>query len=351
MWAVSENRAQVARLLISRGADKNAQSKIVIVPPARGKKDPSKDGGATPLIFAVRERAKDTLQVLLEAGVDVNQTAADGSSPMLIAAMNQDHDLGAILLKNGADANIANDRGWTPLYLTVGARYPHIGSIPTPDQSELPAIDYIQMLLEHGADPNSRIGSATVLANVGDPRWLREPGATPFLRAAISGDLPAMNLLLAYGADPTITTLDKTTALMAAAGVGWAPGVNQEISESVTVEAVKLCLDLGLDVNAANTLGITALHGAATKGANAVVQVLVDHGANLTKAAKAPYLGQKLELIPLDFAVGVPLNVLAPVGHIETAQLLRKLMTEKGIAIPKTSRQQAIDNVLANTAR
>ena len=94
--------------------------------------------------------------------------------------MNQDHDLGALLLKNGADPNVANDRGWTPLYLTVGARYPHIGSIPSPDQSELPALDFIQMLLEHGADPNSRIGSATVLANVGDPRWLREAGATPF---------------------------------------------------------------------------------------------------------------------------------------------------------------------------
>jgi ankyrin repeat protein len=210
----------------------------------------------------------------------------------------------------------------------------------------LPAIDFIQMLLENGADPNIRIGSGTVLRNVGDPRWLREAGATPFLRAAISGDLPVMRLLLAYGADPTITTLDKTTALMAASGVGWAPGVNQEISESVTVEAVQLLLDLGMDVKAANGLGITALHGAASKGANAVVRVLVDHGADLTKGAKAPYLGQKFELIPLDFAVGVPLNVLAPIGHSDTVELLRKLMTEKGIPILKNSRQPAIDNTV-----
>jgi hypothetical protein len=74
--------------------------------------------------------------------------------------------------------------------------------------------------------------------------------------------------------------------------------------------------------------------------------MLVDHGANLTKRAKAPYLGQKFELTPLDFAVGVPLSVLAPVGHSDTAKLLRELMTEKGIPVPESSRQQAIDNTV-----
>jgi ankyrin repeat protein len=161
---------------------------------------------------------------------------------MLVAAINQDHDLGALLLKYGGDPNISNDTGWNVLYMTVRSRHPEVGAIPIPNESELPAIDFIQMLLEKGADPNLRMGTGTVLRNDLNPRWLREPGATPFLRAAASGDLPVMKLLLVYGADPTIPTLDKTTPLMAASGVGWTQGVTRETSESQTVAGVQYLL-------------------------------------------------------------------------------------------------------------
>ncbi len=127
--------------------------------------------------------------------------------------------------------------------------------------------------------------SSTETRTVFTHQWLLEEGATPFLRAAQSGDVVLMKLLLEHGADASISTESKVTPLMVASGIGWVEGVTYEWSPQMTLDAVKLLLDLGADVNAQDTLdGRTALMGAAHKGRNDVIQLLVEHGADLGTA-------------------------------------------------------------------
>src|SRR5262249_29283800 len=142
-------------------------------------------------------------------------------------------------------------------------------------------MDFIALLLDRGANPNLRIKKETEVHQGMTALWLKEAGATPLLRAALCGDLKVVGLLLAHGADPLLDTFDHTSPLMVASGVGWADGLTHEYSEDETLELVKVLLDLGAPVNVANDHGITALHGAAYKGANKVVQLLVDRGADL----------------------------------------------------------------------
>jgi ankyrin repeat protein len=340
MWAVSENNTDTARLLISRGAKVDVQSKINPLPPVRGRRGDSQGvrngDGVTALIIAVRQRAIEALRLLLESGADVNQTAADHTSPLLVATLNGDYDLGKLLLERGADPNIANDSNWTPLYLAVKNRNIDTGVIPLPNASELPALEWIRMLLDKGANPNVRLITATQNRADNYPGWaLNEAGSTPFLRAAVGGDVEVMRLLLAYGADPNIATNDNTTPLMAAAGLSWAQGFNHEHSEDLTVEAVKLLLNLGADVNAVRNDGAGALHGAAHKGANRVVALLAAHGADFTIRDKG---GNQdgVKLIPLDYALGVTFTLTTTMAHADTADLIRQLMTERGIPIPET---------------
>jgi ankyrin repeat protein len=210
------------------------------------------------------------------------------------------------------------------------------GVIPLPAASELPALDWIRVLLDKGADPNVRLISATPNRADNYPGWaLNESGSTPFLRAAVGGDVEAMRLLLAYGADPNIPTTDNTTPLMVAAGLGWAQGFNHEHSESITVEAVKLLLALGADVNAVRNDGATALHGAAHKGANQVVQLLANHGGDFTIRDKGANQ-ESVKLIPLDYALGVTFTLTTTMAHGDTADLIRQLMKDRGIPIPNT---------------
>jgi Ankyrin repeats (3 copies)/Ankyrin repeat len=142
-------------------------------------------------------------------------------------------------------------------------------------------LEFIKKLLEAAADVNDRAKDNTEVRTVFTQQWLNEDGATPFLRAAQSSDLEVMKLLLAYGADPTIPTTSKVTALQVAAGIGWVDGNTYEWSEQENVEAVKMLLDLGPDPNVVAETGRTALHGAALKGRTAIIQLLVDHGAKL----------------------------------------------------------------------
>jgi len=171
-------------------------------------------------------------------------------------------------------------------------------------------------------------------------QWLYEDGATPFLRAAQSGDVDLMKLLLANGADPKIATTNGDTALIVAAGVGWVEGVTYEVSEAQNLEAVKMCLDLGLDPNAVDSDGRVALHGAAHKGRNSVVQLLVDRGAKLDthdNGSRDTISGSMFghTWLPLDYAQGlVRVGVQSAIAHPETAALIRTLMTERGMPIP-----------------
>ncbi len=307
-------------------------------------------GGLTPLVYAAREDCIECAKTLVAAGADVNQRTFYGWTPLLVATQNRHYKLAAYLLEHGANPNIANKGGWTPLYLATDNRNIEGGDYPVraPDMDHL---DFIKLLIAKGADVNARIcgaestpeecmGDSTETRTNFTMQWLFEDGATPFLRAAQSGDVELMKLLLAHGANPKIFTAHNVTPLAVAAGIGWVEGVTFEWSPAETTEAVKMCLDLGLDPNVADDEGRTALHGAAHKGRVEVIQLLVDHGANLNAhdggsrdSVNGALLGKTW--IPIDWARGlVRVGVQSAIAHPEAAALLAKLMTDRHIPIP-----------------
>lgn len=300
-------------------------------------------GGLTPLVFAARQGDIESARILLAAGADVNQVTPDGWSPLLTATHNRYYRLASFLLDKGADPNRANKSGWTPLYLATDNRNVEGGDYPTriPDMDQL---EFIRKLLDKGANVNARAIDDTETRTHFTGTWLVEEGATPFLRAAQSGDVILMRLLLRYGADHKIPTTNNTTPLMVAAGMGWVDGITHEWSKQETIEAVNLLLELGADVNAVDNDRRTALIGAAFKGATEVVQILVDHGARLDvrdigsrDTIAGDWVGHTWT--PLDWAEGlVRVGVQSAVPRPETAALIRKLMTERGLPVPPEGR-------------
>jgi ankyrin repeat protein len=300
-------------------------------------------GGLTALHFAVREGDLASVKALVDAGAEVDEVSEFGWTPLLTATQNRYYQIGAYLLEQGANPNLANEGGWSPLYITVDNRNIEGGSYPTrkPDMDHLA---FIRLLLDAGADPNIRMKSSTETRNVFIQNWLREDGATPFLRAAQSSDLDVMNLLLEHGADPNIATFEGITPLMVAAGIGWVGGTTYEWSEDANKETVALLLELGNDPNARETTdGRTALMGAAFKGRPYAVQMLVDAGADLG----AHDIGSRDTLHNLagitwqavDYADGlVRIGVQSSVVQTETGALIRKLMRERGMDVPPEGR-------------
>ena len=327
---------------VDQGFDQNDDAAVAAFG-FRGRPAP-KDGGAlTPLVYAVRADDLDSVKVLLAAGADLNQVTGYGWSPLLVATQNRYYRLGAYLIDHGADVNLANQGGWTPLYLATDNRNIESGDYPV-RKGDMDHLDFIKLLLDKGANVNARMKDSTETRTVFTNQWLDENGATAFLRASQSGDLVLMKLLLAHGADPKIDTVLHVTALEVAAGVGWVEGITYEWSPEATLEAVKMLLDLGLDVNAQADTGRSALHGAAHKGRTDVIQVLVDHGAKLDVRdyGNTDNRGGKLAVHtwqPVDYADGlVRVGVQSAIPHPEAGLLLRKLMTEAGLVAPPVGR-------------
>ena len=383
MWAVAESHADAVKLLIAAGADvkaatrpdsRNARNNLADTVTARlnssfgvlgqaraaaaapalpgpGRGGPRTDGGGlTPLVFAARQDCIECAKAILGAGADVNQRTHYGWTALLTAVQNRHYVLAQYLLDHGGDPNIPNNGGWTPLYLATDNRNIEAGDYPVraPDMDHLA---FIRLLLAKGANVNARVcgvastpvkctGDTTETRNNFTMQWLYEDGATAFLRAAQSGDVALMRLLLEHGADPKINTATSVTPLMAAAGYGWVEGVTFEWSDKQSLEAVKMCLDLGIDPNIAEEDGRTALHSAAHKGRPEVIQLLVDRGANLEahdKGSRDSVNGALLgkTWVPLDWARGlVRVGVQSAIPHPEAEKLLVKLMTERGMTIP-----------------
>jgi ankyrin repeat protein len=303
------------------------------------------DGGElTALIYAARAGSIDAARVLLDAGADVNQVSKYGWSPLLAATQNRNYQLGKFLIERGADVNLANKGGWTPLYLATDNRNLEGGDYPTrtPDMNDL---EFIELLLDSGANPNAQLIESTETRTVFTNQWLDEEGATAFLRASQSGDVELMKLLIERGADPKINTELGVTPLAAAAGIGWVEGITSERSPEQTVEAVKMLLELGIDPDFQAGTGRTALHGAAHKGATEVVRVLVAAGARMdirdfgnTDNRGSAELAAHTWL-PIDYADGlVRVGVQSAIAHPETAKVLRELMIAAGVDAPPEGR-------------
>jgi ankyrin repeat protein len=302
-------------------------------------------GRLNALTFAAREGDLESARALLDAGADVNQTTEYNWTPLLTAINNRNYRLASFLLDRGADPNIANKGGWTPLYLATDNRNIEGGDYPVP-KPDMDHLEIITKLLDKGADPNARVRENTLTRTIFTMQWFFEDGATPFVRAAQSGDSELMALLLKYKADPFIKTSYGDTALTAAGGIGWVEGVTYERSAEDNLKAVRMLLDLGLDPNAANADGRTALMGAALKGRNDVIKLLVDRGARLeardygsrdtdkTGSAAAGHTWQAI-----DYADGlVRAGVQSAISYPETSKFIRALMVERGLPVPPENR-------------
>ncbi len=302
-------------------------------------------GGLTALILAAREGDIESARYLLDAGADVNEVTNYGWTALLTATNNRHYRLGVFLLERGANPNIANKGAWTPLYLATDNANIEGGDYPVP-KSDMDHLEYIKALLDHKADPNARIKDNTLSRTIFTMQWFFESGATAFIRASQSGDTALMKLLLSYGADPKLATDHGDTALTAAAGIGWVEGVTYEHSLKENIEAVKMLLDLGLDPNAINRDGRTPMMGAAMKGRSEVVQLLVDYGGKLDTRDKGSRDTEDVGSMmaghtwqALDYADGlVRVGVQSAINRPEAAALIRKLMTERGMAVPPANR-------------
>jgi len=341
MWAVLENHPDIVKLLIARGADINSQTKTEIPDGTtgsaeaksgdigahgpgmyRGRAVPTPSGAMTALHFAARDGNLEITRILVDAGADLERPSANGTRPLLVAIINNHIELASYLLEKGGDVNASDDfYKRTPLFAAVEMRNPDFTRdtpAPVPDRRD--AMDLIKALLARGANPNAQVnttpfrGFYQVSAN-----WANFDGQTAFIRAALSGDITLMRLLLGHGADPNIKTYQGSTALMAAAGVNWVVAQTYSRSNDEYLEAAKLCLEKGADVNAANNQGFTAMHGAANRGFDKMVELLAEHGARLD--------GKDSQgRTPMMYAEGVFLAVQPPVRKPSTIALLEKMM-------------------------
>jgi uncharacterized protein len=299
-------------------------------------------GGLTALILATREGAIESMKVLLDAGAPINQQSANGNTALIVAAMNEDAQTINTLLERGADLNIANAQGWTPLYLTIKARTMEKGTMPNPQVDEDGLYKAIEFMVNHGADVNARIRANTEVHNGIAATWLREAGATAFLRASFCADLPVMKLLLDHGADPNIPTADKTTALMALSGVGYADGFTHDFgTEQDSLEAMKILIARRAQVNATNVDGVTALHGAAHKNFLAGIEYLVSQGGDLSIRSHRETQYERKGgpgNTALDWATGIQIGMQSAIYHEEAVALITRLMKEHGIEAVGLSR-------------
>ncbi len=273
-------------------------------------------GGMNALHYAAREGYADVVDALLHAGADLNQpTDGDHSTPMLIAIINGHYDLAADLLSRGADSNLASEDGVAPLYATVANRWAPKALYPQPTafrQQELDYLELMELLLAKGADPNRRVNTHIWYSAYNfDLLGVNFSGATPFWRAAKALDIPAMRLLVAAGADPHIPTRKTPSrrrrssnnneedpsglppvevggpgipALVAAAGYGYGRSrtgnQHRHAPDSWLVTAKYLVEELGADVHGRDSDGFGALHYAAARGDNELIEYLVGKGAD-----------------------------------------------------------------------
>jgi uncharacterized protein len=327
MWAAAERHPEVVKLLLAKGADwkvisKYRETKLPKLS-AASSITPFSRGGFTALHFAAREGDIETAKIMLDAGVDINVADIDNTSPIIVAIMNKQYTFAKFLLDRGADPNMTDVKGRAALYAAVDMRNEDWSSFPNRKlEDKYPSLDLIRAIIAKGGKVDAKLTRPLPgRSGMDQGDTTLDEGTTPFMRAARSGDATTMRLLLEAGADPTLTTKDGTNALEFAAGVGYRDK-NTKGTEAEALEAMKVSLDRGIDINLANSKGETALHGAASRGADTIVKYLVEHGAKLDSKTKRGFT-------PLDVAMGKDQFAL-PVPHDSTVTLIRSLGGTEG---------------------
>lgn len=306
MWAMAQRHPELLPLLLKYGADVNAVSNVEewerqVTNEPRDKWLPP--GGMSPLLFAAREDCVACIAPLVKAGANIDATTPKGISALLIAIINGHYDVAYALAEAGANVNINDDTNRSPLYAAVDFNIMRESNRPSPDvfSNEHTAFELIELLLAKGADVNVQLTKAPPFRLKLDRGTdsLLVAGTTPFLRAAKSADVPVMKLLLAHGADPKLATAQGIDPLMTAANLATKESdtTGRYKTQQQIIEAIQLCLDHGLDVNAKANDGRTAIFGAATFGLSEVITFLYDHGATVDYK-------DKQGLSPLDAAMG-----------------------------------------------
>ena len=325
MWAAAEGYAAVIETLVARGADVSARS----------------NGGFTAILFAAREGRVAAVDALIKAGADMNDSLPirkrppqnapppppdPGPNVFLLAAANAHYELAARQLDRGADPNAA-PQGFTALHQVSWVRKAGIAGSnnPAPQGSgTMDSLTFVRKLVAKGATLDAR---ATKKPNMG-VTTLNSIGATPFLLAARTADAPLMKLLAELGANPLLTNEDGSTPLMVAAGLGTnAPGEDPG-TEPEVLDAVKVALDLGNDLDVVDKNGETAMHGAAYKHVPTVVHYLADKGARADVWNRPNSKGWT----PLKIAEGIQrgMNIVSsPV----TATAIRQVLAASSLAV------------------
>jgi serine/threonine-protein phosphatase 6 regulatory ankyrin repeat subunit B len=293
IWACAQNQPEMAQLLVASGADVNAASRAnpwqrQVTAEPRAIYRPG--GGFSALLYAAREGCLGCAKALAEGGADLNLTDRDGTTPLLMSLLNSHFDLAAYLIGKGANVNKWDWYGQTPLYAAVDLNtVPHGGRPDRPSLDLTPGTEVIKMLLKAGANPNAQLKLAQPYRAVGPDRGadgMITIGSTPLLRAAKAFDVDAIKLLIEGGAVVDLPNNAGYTPVMAAAGLGSRDHDTRgrfltEDVQTKSIEALRVLIKAGADVNARDNRGQTPVHGAAFWGWTDVVQFLADNGAKL----------------------------------------------------------------------
>jgi ankyrin repeat protein len=333
MWAAAQGQPEMVKLLLSHGANPNARSfvrvwdrKVTAEPRPQNRPQ----GGLTALLLAAREGCVGCAEALVKGKADINLADPDNISPLLMAILNARFDVAAYLIKAGADPNRWDTWGRAPLYSAVDYNTTPRGGRPDrPSSDRTTALEVEEALLKAGANPNMQLKLFPPYRSLGQDRGgdsMLTVGTTPLIRAAKAGDSDSIGLLLAHGAMVDLPNDLGITPLMATAGIG-STTIDTRArfrNEQQCIDAAKLLLAAGANINAQRDNGQASVHGAALWGWNAFVQFLADNHANLQIADRDGI--KALDVAQGKVGVTGRVGIAAPEPHKDTAALLQKLM-------------------------
>jgi ankyrin repeat protein len=368
MWAGAQLQPKMVKLLLAHGADANARSAVREWTRKVSSEPRPKElaqGGLTPLMFAARTGCIECAELLLAAGADIDMTDPYGVTPLVVAALNLQNDFAAFLVEKGADIDQWDLYGRTPLYVAIDMMDYPPPKVPGGPAEPLTGLQLAELLLERGANPNAQLKQwrpPFVRLARGQDNTLAT-GATPLLRAAHASDVAAVKLLLDYKALVDLPNASGITPLMAAAGVGVSQNTSRakKKTEAASIEVAKLLIEAGADVNRAThdprrirqdplvreamygfifqmafdyaylpPSGRTALHGAAQKGWNDMVRLLVEHGAEVQPVDASGRTPRNMAMGNYELAI----TEARPDPLVETVALLEQLCREDGDCDP-----------------